>query len=204
MVRASKTTGHSARLSPGSLSDDELIAEIKAGQQNGYEELFNRYSTPVFRYALSLLRNVANAEDLLQDVFTTAFNKLDQYRGPGAFKRWILMICRNLAFNYRKRRYLGESPLENQPEGIFDGGEPQKEWLEQLEIEESAKRMLSVLPDNLQEIMILRLVEDLSYREIAELTGIAETNLRQMISRGLNRLRKELGANGLQQDRSLA
>ncbi|PKL42447.1 MAG: hypothetical protein CVV41_15020 [Candidatus Riflebacteria bacterium HGW-Riflebacteria-1] len=197
-MRAIKAEGTDGNLSIASMSDDDLIVAIHTGRQFGYEELFNRHSNAIFRYGLSLLRNVSNAEDLLQDVFTTAFAKLDQYHGPGAFKRWLFKICRNLAFNFRKRRHLDEAPIESQPEKLLDGGEPQKAWLEQLEIEESAKKMLSALNDDLQEIMILRLVEDLSYKEIAELTGLSEANLRQMISRGLNCLRKELSADGLQ------
>ncbi|MEW6710927.1 MAG: RNA polymerase sigma factor [Candidatus Riflebacteria bacterium] len=196
-MRSSKAEGTEESRKIAGMSDDDLVVAVQSGRQFGYEELFNRHSNAIFRYALSLLRNVSNAEDLLQDVFTTAFAKLEQYRGPGAFKRWLFKICRNLAFNFKKRRHLDESPLENQPEKLFDGGEPQKEWLEQLEIEESAKKILATLDDDLQEIMILRLVEDLSYREISELTGLNEANLRQMISRGLNRLRKELSANEL-------
>jgi RNA polymerase sigma-70 factor, ECF subfamily len=181
----------------GGPDDDELVRDLLAGSRRGYEELFRRYSTPIFRYALSLTRNQIEAEDVVQEVFINAFAKLNQYRGPGAFKRWLFRICRNLTFNRLQKRRVPEAPLENQPESLFDGGEPQKEWLQHVEVEESTKRLLSSLAPDLQEIMVLRLVEDLSYREIAEITGLTEMNLRQMVSRGLAKLRKEWSADAV-------
>lgn len=179
--------------------DDELIQAVLKGDRRWYQELFRRHATPVFRYAMSLTRNATEAEDLFQEAFSKAFAKLHQYHGPNIFKRWLFRICRNLAINRMHKRKVDETPIEKQPEGNLGAREPQKEWLEAMSVSENTRRLLASLTPELQEIMLLRLVEDLSYREIADLTGHTEVNLRQMISRGLTRLRKEWSPHAVQQ-----
>lgn len=180
-------------------TDDELVRAALQGNRRAYSELYRRHVTPLFRYALSLTRNQIEAEDLLQEVFIQAFNKLSQYQGPNIFKRWLFRICRNMAFNRKAKRKIEESPMESHAEITLGAREPQKEWLKDLEVQESTQRLLGSLSPELQEIMLLRLVEDLSYREISEITGLTEVNLRQMISRGLGKLRKEWSAHAVHQ-----
>ncbi|RCK80169.1 MAG: RNA polymerase sigma-70 factor [Candidatus Ozemobacter sibiricus] len=180
-------------------TDDELVRAALQGDRRAYSELYRRHVTSLFRYALSLTRNQIEAEDLLQEVFIQAFNKLSQYQGPNIFKRWLFRICRNMAFNRKAKRKVEESPMESHAEITLGAREPQKEWLKDLEVQESTQRLLGSLSPELQEIMLLRLVEDLSYREISEITGLTEVNLRQMISRGLGKLRKEWSAHAVHQ-----
>jgi RNA polymerase sigma-70 factor (ECF subfamily) len=94
-----------ARMPVQKSSDLELIADFKAGNQQSFEELINRYSNKVFSLATRLTRNTEDAEEVLQDVFVTVHRKIGSFEGKSSFSSWLYRVTVNAAFmKLRKRR----------------------------------------------------------------------------------------------------
>ncbi len=182
---------------PAERSDDDLVREITAGSRLAARELFIRYGSRLQRYAITLLGNPGDAEDLVQEAFVQAFSRLGQYRGPGTFQGWLFSICRNRALNDLRKRGMELLPFTPLDEGKLQPVADQEELFRSAEGDGGTLNLLGCLPPHFREVLLLRLVERLSYGEIAEMTGNSEENARQMVSRGLARLRKEVSKNAV-------
>ena len=178
-------------------TDDELVKDSLRGVRESFRELFDRYGKQVFRHSFALTGNLQEAEDLLQDVFFQVFNKLNQYRGPGAFKKWILTICRNQTLNFLKKKGVKTFSFDFQDDNGLVDSNSQNDGLKVLDEKEDISSLLGSLEPKVREVLLLRLVENLSYREIAEVVGLKEDNLRQIVSRGLAQLKKEQTSDAL-------
>lgn len=180
-------------------SDDELVQRSLLGDKDCFRELFQRYGKQVFHYSFALSKNRQEAEDILQEVFLQAFSRLNQYRGPGSFKYWIYAICRNHTVSFLRKKGVSTFSLDSQDLERLQGSFSECRSLSSIHEKESIAHLLESLDPRVREILFLRLVEDLSYREIAGIVGLKEDNLRQVVSRGLAQLRKEQLSDGLQQ-----
>lgn len=172
------------------LTDDELVRESLNGVQDRFRELFERYGKLVFRQSYALTGSLQEAEDLLQEVFCQAYLKLNQYRGPGSFKKWILTIGRNQTINLLKKKGVKTFSIDFQDEKRSEFADSRLDVQKVLETKESVSSLLSSCEPVVREVLLLRLVEDLSYREISEVVGLKEEHLRQIVSRGLAQLKK--------------
>lgn len=131
-----------------------------------------------------LLARVPRAEidDLMQDVFLSALERLDSLREDGAFGPWLATIARNRATDFHRRK----RTMDELPEHLPFNDPPRSEAQRVLEVIQS-------LPDAYRETLILRLVEDMTGPEIAERTGLTPGSVRVNLHRGMKLLRERLG-----------
>ena len=136
------------------------------------------YLDDVYTLARYLLRNAADAEDAAQECFLRAFRHFETFRG-GPIKPWLLAILRNVCrAEYARRGGLaamtreGLDAAEQCAEGLWSEGEasPEASALGRLD-GETVQRLIAQLPDQFRETLVLREINDLSYREIAEVVG---------------------------------
>ena len=181
-------------------SDLELIADFKAGNQQSFEELINRYSNKVFSLATRLTRNTEDAEEVLQDVFVTVHRKIDGFEGKSSFSSWLYRVTVNAAFmKLRKRRQDQSIPLEDimqqahvvpalkSPESAYvDAQTIRHEMLEALE---SAIRKL---PDDYRPVFILRDVDGLTSREVGKILDLTVPAVKSRLHRSRLMLRRKL------------
>jgi RNA polymerase sigma-70 factor (ECF subfamily) len=172
-------------------SDDALAARALAGEAAAFERLVDRHYADCLRYATRMLGDVADAEEVVQDVFVRAFRSLPRYDRRDRFRGWLLRIlvnrCRSAGARRARRRELAarygvlreERPV--QP-GAEDG----------LGLREELARALGRLPREQREAFLLRHVEELSYEEIARLTGVGVSALKMRVKRAGDRLRELL------------
>jgi RNA polymerase sigma-70 factor (ECF subfamily) len=178
-------------------TDDDLVRDSLRGVRQSFRELFDRYGQMVFRHSWAMTRNSQDAEDILQEVFLQAFVKLYQYRGPGTFHKWILCISRNQTLNFLKKKGVKTFSYDFQEENDIRAPGSPSETPTPLETTENLSHLLGTLAPGVREILLFRLVENLPYPEIAELTGLREDNIRQIVSRGLTQLKKEQTSDAL-------
>lgn len=158
-----------------------LVRAAQAGDRAAFGRLYERYARVVHGLLLARVR-AASAEDLVQDVFVQALQRLADLRDPQAFPGWLAAIARRRALDHHRR----ERPLDELPGDVPatpDGAE-------------EAARVLSLLrtlPAAYRETLVLRLVEGLSGPEIAERTGLTEGSVRVNLHRGVRLLRERLG-----------
>ncbi len=163
--------------------------EVNQKSQKDKRELFEKQAFPLmpmlYRTALRLTRNQADAEDLVQNTFLRAFNFFDKFTQGTSFKAWIFKVMTNIFINeYRKQsRDPQKVSLEDYLVGTPD---PEHLFFENL-VDEDIKRAIEELPDQYR-LTFLLYTEGFSYKEIASIT---ETNLGTVMSR-LHRARRLL------------
>jgi RNA polymerase sigma-70 factor (ECF subfamily) len=170
-------------------SDAELVQRVRQGDLDAYGLLMTRYRLRFGRYAFHLLGNESDAEEALQDAFTLAYRALDRCRQPERFAAWLFRIlvnrCRTLATR-RGRDEARRAPLE-----LADAvgvAHPAERAMHREEIHRGLARLV---PEQ-REAFLLKYVEELSYEEMAELTGAGQSALKMRVKRACERLREIL------------
>lgn len=172
-------------------SDLELLGRIKSGQTQLFGEVYDRYSRQIYRYVYNRVPSKQVAEDVLSDVFFKALKAVDRARADhGSLAPWLYRIAANaVADHYRGRKPTVD--LENAYS--LDSGEDASQRARLSESEAQARRMLESLDDRQREIVIMRLWDDLSYKEITEIIGLKEGNCKVIFSRAMSVLRESYG-----------
>jgi RNA polymerase sigma-70 factor, ECF subfamily len=152
--------------------DDELIARWKAGDQRAATALVERHAPALARFAVSSGAR-DGIDELVQDTFVRAFGSLDGFRGESSFRTWLFSIERRLLLDRRRaeqRRPLGPEISESDVATEFDA-------LDELVASEAVGRLnkaISRLTPTQREVFVLRVVEGLSYREVAKVVKTTE------------------------------
>ncbi|MFO0984413.1 MAG: RNA polymerase sigma factor [Planctomycetota bacterium] len=164
-----------------------------------FEAAYRRYRGLVHAVAVLELKDPTQAEDVTQEVFRRAFAAADQLAQPERLKAWLLSIARHYIADARKRACHIEEPLTLQHHAIADAGahaDPTREVLDD-EWARLVRRAILELPENYREIVALRLLEDMPYREIADVLAVSLATVKNAVARGgrilLERLRRERG-----------
>ena len=171
--------------SPAHAAEDaELVSQARSGDEAAFADLYRRYGRVVHGLLLARVP-AADVDDLVQDVFLTAWRRLDSLRDLAAFGGWLAMIARNRATDFHRRA----------PESV-----PLPETLEARDATAERVEALAVLevirglPDAYRETLVLRLVEGMSGPEIAIRTGLTAASVRVNLHRGMKLLREKLKA----------
>src|ERR1700716_4200659 len=158
------------------------IRAVAGGDREAFSRLYADYSRMVHAVILGRVPR-RDVDDLVQDVFLTAYTRIRELRDPAAFGGWIASLARNRATDYlRQSREQVELPDE------MPGGDP---------IEAETFAVLEVirrLPEAYRETLLMRLVEGMTGAEIAERSGLTPASVRVNLHRGMKLLREQLGA----------
>jgi RNA polymerase sigma-70 factor, ECF subfamily len=182
-------------------SEQELIASILAGQRDNFHLLIRPYEHQLFRTAVSLMKNEAEAEDVVQEAVLKAYRKLASFRGDSKFSTWLISITLNEArARLRKQSRASTDSLDSQPENsgdftpaaLTDWREVPLAALERHEIRQLIQSAVAELPDAYREIVTLRDVEELSVNDTAELLGISISLVKVRLHRARMMLQKKL------------
>ena len=161
------------------LSDNELIARYQAGEEMALKTIILRYQRRLFSYLIVSVRNKELAEDIFQDTFIKVINTIrsGNYHEEGKFFQWIMRIANNLKIDYYRR-------LQHMP--TVDGGEDfdiftiigsRDESVEEKMIREQTysdlNHYVEYLPEEQKEVLKLRIYNDYSFKEIAEMTNVS-------------------------------
>ena len=179
-------------------SDQELISGYIDGESRYFEVLMNRYKSRVYTYIYITVKDRAVADDIFQDTFIKVIHSLKKgtYSHDNKFVSWVMRIAHNLAIDYfRKKKQLQTVPNKND-EGldIFNNQRFSESTIEDKivkeQITDTVRLLIEELPEDQKEVIILRHYADMSFKEIAEKTGVSiNTDLGRMRYAVLN-LRK--------------
>jgi RNA polymerase sigma-70 factor (ECF subfamily) len=166
-------------IDPNTLADGELVRTAVSGREAAFEELVRRYQRPIASYVYRMVGDYDAALDLTQEVFIKVYNSLSRYRSEFKFSTWIYKIAHNTAIDHLRRHTVRDQIM------TADGDGPRSEIAiesrrltpeQESEREERRSEIESVvqsLPAAYRELIVLRHSHDLSYDEIAEVTGTA-------------------------------
>jgi RNA polymerase sigma-70 factor (ECF subfamily) len=175
----------------GNDGDAGLVARARRGDAAAREALVRRYLRPAYAVALSVLRNVADAEDLAQDALVTALDRLDQCREPGRFAGWLLQAVRNRALNHLGQSRTRARLLDGVPRG--EGEEPRAGAVV---LRRRLLGALERLSPAQREVVLLHDLESWTHGEIAAALGISEVMSRQHLFVARRAMREWLGEEG--------
>jgi RNA polymerase sigma-70 factor, ECF subfamily len=180
----------------------QFVARLVARDEGAFNELVITYQRRVFALVFRMLGRRDEAEDLAQEVFVQVFKAIDQFRGDSKLSTWIYRIAVNLCKN--RTKYLSRRHANDQDDvdamadrlpfsaakGVSVGGISRPdELVEGMQLEVVVKRAIAQIEPEFREVLILRDVEDMSYEEIAEVTGLADGTVKSRIHRARAQLR---------------
>jgi RNA polymerase sigma-70 factor (ECF subfamily) len=182
--------------------DARILRGLRAGIDEAYEELIQRFQQPVYNVVYRLLGNPNDASDVVQDVFLKIFRSVGSFREQSSLRTWIYRIAVNEAHNHRRwfsRHCRREVPLENereeQTQAVELATDPGRSPYDQALDSENRmliERALAQINPTFRTAVVLRDIENLSYEEIAEILQLSLGTVKSRILRGREALRREL------------
>jgi len=174
------------------MTDADLLAKAQGGNLFAFEEIVKRYQQRVYRVALRIVRRHDVADDVAQETFIRAHKALATFDLGRPFGPWICRIAANLSVNHVRSPEAREDPLpEGHDEKPAEGASPLGGVLSR-EAQEVLERGLRALPAEQRAVLVLRAVEELSYKEIAEALGLSIGTVMSRLFRARERLADSL------------
>jgi RNA polymerase sigma-70 factor (ECF subfamily) len=183
------------------ISDVALVEQFKKGNLAAFEEIISRYDSKVMNLSLRFTRNQEDAEEVMQDVFTTVYRKIDGFRGQSAFSSWLYRIVVNAAFmKLRKKK-------QNQTISMEDLAPAVKQYCIERdtattthsygvavtrELQDVLQRAIDRLPDQYRAVFVLRDVDGLSNQETGQILDLSVPAVKSRLHRSRIMLRRRL------------
>jgi RNA polymerase sigma-70 factor, ECF subfamily len=189
---------------PTTASGPELMAMVARGDQRAFELLMRRHNQVLYRTARSIVKDEAEAEDIVQEAYLLAYRNAARFRGESGVATWLTRIVVNEATGRLRKQRRRADIIELVP-GIAEGGgedvmdEPSGAAPEapddaalRMEARKLLEARIDALPDKLRTVFMLRAVEDMSVEETATALGIPEATVRSQFFRARGQLREAL------------
>jgi len=174
-------------------SDAELVGRARGGEGRAFEVLVRRHLGAALAVALAILSDRDAAQDVVQDAFVTALERLDELSRDDAFKGWVLRIVRNRALD-RQRSNARFPKLDVAVVNPPDGGDSPERETARSELRDRLSAALATLPEREREVLLLHDLEGWKHREIGEKLGMLEGTVRHVLFRARRMMRAELGS----------
>lgn len=174
----------------------DLLPMCQSGEQAAQLEVYNRYYKAMYNTSIRIVKDEAEAQDVMQEAFLSAFTKLDSFKGDATFGSWLKRIVVNKSLNsYQRSKRIDETSLEDHLYKIEDGSQGVSEVdYESLKVQQVLLAM-DKLKDNYRQSLSLHLIEGYDYEEMSEIMNVSYSNCRTMVSRAKESLRKILNTN---------
>lgn len=186
-------------------SEAQFVARLQAHDERAFNELVEAFGGRVYRLVYRMLGRRDEAEDMAQEVFVQVFKAVGQFRGDSKLSTWVYRISVNLCKNrakYLLRRHdeartelepVAERAALSQAKGVTQGELDQPDHVvEGYQVERIVQQCISELEPDFREALVLRDVENLTYEEIAEITGMAEGTVKSRIHRARTLLKSKV------------
>ncbi len=190
--------------------EPRFLERLRAREERAFDELVRGYDRRVYALVVRMLGNAAEAQDVSQEVFVQVFRAIDQFRGESKFSTWIFRIAVNLSKNrtlYLQRRHSGSGsdnadvheigervPLGAAAKGTSSVVARPDQLYEGMQVERIVQLAIAELEPSFRECLLLREVEDMSYEEISEVTGLPAGTVKSRIHRARAQVRLHVEA----------
>lgn len=170
--------------------DENLIILMAGGDGDAFTEFYNQTSSIVYGFALSILRNKQDAEDIMHDAFIKAYTSAVTYRPMGKPMAWMLTIVKNLCYNRIRSGRIFEDIDEYEDAAVSD------ELQDKVTDKAILQQALRILDEQERQIVTLYSVAGMKHREIAEILEMPTGTVLSKYNRALAKMRKELTGDG--------
>jgi RNA polymerase sigma-70 factor (ECF subfamily) len=176
------------------MTDEDLVLRVLEGEPRLFEHLMRRNNRRVYRAAWAILRNEAEAEDVMQDAYVRAYTHLREFDGRARFSTWLTRIAIHEAFA-RTRRARRQESIDPTSEGNVmppSSAPTPEQRASDVEMRRVLERAIEALPDDFRVVFMLRAVEEMSGSETAACLGIPEDTVKTRLHRARGRLQEIL------------
>ncbi|KRG84350.1 RNA polymerase sigma factor [Stenotrophomonas daejeonensis] len=197
----SLSLGNLATATPTDASDAELVSRAASGDGAAFASIMRRHNRMLFRTARSIVKDDAEAEDVVQEAYLFAWRALGRYRAESKLSTWLVRIAANEALARRRRKSAQIIPLEAvmahaDPDTLAfladeSGREPEQLTM-RMQMRKLMEERIDLLPDAFRTVFILRAVEEMSAEEVARALQIPEATVRTRLFRARSLLREGL------------
>ena len=187
------------------IADDESLVRLYLEEENEwvFNELVNRYSCKIYRLAFNIIRNEKDADDILQEVFLTLFEKLDTFKNESKFSTWLYSLARNTGLQYLKRnkKYRNHDHLidDTYGEEAASFSLPAEDWRfipDEIVIQERRREKIETalmeIPEIYRTVLRLKDVEGHSNREVGDMLGLSLTAVKSRALRARQKIKERL------------
>ena len=184
--------------------ESELVEKLRSGDSTAIEQFYNTYRNRLYSLVFEHVGgDQAAAEDLVQEIFLAALGSLDRFRGDSQLYTWLHSIAFHKINDFHRRQAREPSPQKSSP-GIdatelerIGGNEPAAlSIMESEEARQAVQQALTELPEDYQEVLVLKYLEDLPVLEISQAMGRSPKSVEGLLSRARKALRANLEGNG--------
>lgn len=187
-----------------SLRERRLIRKLRERDERAFRELLEHYGDRVYNLTFRMLGDRQEAEDVAQEVFITVFKSIDSFRGDSKLSTWLYRVTANHCKNrikYLARRYdrakaeYDDGIDRDSAQGAYTAPTPARkpdERMEGMELELQLQSAIATLDEDHRLLVVLRDIEELSYDEICQITGLPEGTVKSRLHRARLALRKKL------------
>ncbi|MCB1560784.1 MAG: RNA polymerase sigma factor [Xanthomonadales bacterium] len=183
------------------LDDGELVRLVRCGDRFAFRQITQRCNQRIFRVVRSVIRDEAEAEDVVQEAYLQAYRKIDSFRGESALSTWLARIALNEAYARLRSRHAtleldamdpdhGDTTLIHFP--TRQRGEDPAKVAARGQLRDLLERAVDQLPDAFRTVYVMRDIEGCSVRETAEALDLREETVKTRLHRARRRLRAEL------------
>ncbi len=177
------------------MNDAELVQQVLSGNENAFRFLVAKHERLVLHVVGRIIQSEDDIKDVCQEVFIKVFQKLKRFRGESRLSTWIATIAYNTSISYiRKKKKLLEHSYDEQP-AIINGEEDaslNQGMIEKEEIKKYLLQTIEELPVHYRTVLTLFHLEEFSYREIEQITGMPEGTIKSYLSRARKILKEKL------------
>lgn len=177
-------------------TNELLLARAKKGDPQAFEALVTPYERQVYFTCLKLMGDPQSAEDCAQEAMLRAFRSLKQYRGESAFSTWMYKVAYSACLDaMRKQKRRPQESLDTLTEAGFTPPSHEAGPYEALEKKERLavlRAAIAALPEDLRQTLVLSQLENLSYEEVAAMTGVALGTVKSRVNRAREKLKQIL------------
>jgi RNA polymerase sigma-70 factor (ECF subfamily) len=183
--------------------ETKLVEKLRSGDSAAMEEFYNLYRNRLYSLVLQQVdRDEAVAEDLVQEVFLAALNSLDKFRGDSQLYTWLRSIALHKINDFYRRQTREPKPKKSPPdfnafelEQIGDDGQAILTTMESEEIRQSVHQALASLPQDYQEVLVLKYLKDMPVLAISQVMGRSPKSVEGLLSRARKAMRANLEDN---------
>jgi RNA polymerase sigma-70 factor (ECF subfamily) len=184
------------------VTDAELVEQARRGDASAFGALVERHQVPVLRAARAVCRTREEAEDVAQEAFVVAWQKLDTFRGEAQFKTWLLTIAWRQALTrresmWRRIRMFVSTDRDDYVEPILPARTTEERLVDRALVD-AVRRAVGALPRKLREPLLLAAGGSCTYDEMSAMLGVPAGTLKWRVKEARDRLKRELAARGFE------
>jgi RNA polymerase sigma factor (sigma-70 family) len=174
------------------MDDAELIRQVLNGNRNAFTFLVNRYQKLVVHITGRLIQRQDELEDICQDVFMKVYQNLGKYRNECKLSTWIATIAYNTSINYLRKFKKGDEVNQDDSAVLRNLSDYRSENYEQVDLHRYIREQIELLPVHYRTVLTLFHLEEFSYQEIEQITGMPEGTIKSYLFRAKALLKEKL------------